>query len=215
MSAGVGGDNVMSARASGERVMSERSVESIEIDDALLQRILDPYLPHCRFLRRAVIEYDRDAPDLESRKILCRGEFEVSGPWYIQDTGHFNAVDFVICFNQIAYTTSAQCLRSGLVPGMVLDLVSESEFDRRKLQETFIAKLATSFREPMKSGRFEGRLALQKIFVRSKMIGIKVSCEFGREGNAAASGEGTLVMLRGSEEIRAQATELSRSAIPA
>ena len=43
--------------------------------------------------------------------ISAKGRFSIPDSCYIDDTGHFNAVEFNICFNQLAYVPSASASR--------------------------------------------------------------------------------------------------------
>ena len=61
----------------------------------LLRLILIPYKPHCRYFQNAFL--------------TARGEFSISESCYIAETGHFNAVEFNICFNQLSYYLIAEC----------------------------------------------------------------------------------------------------------
>ncbi|MGW6540873.1 FcoT family thioesterase [Streptomyces sp. NPDC055051] len=47
----------------------------------------------------------------DGRPLTGSGMFTIPEPCYIDDTGHFNAVEFNICYNQLAYYTLAAMIR--------------------------------------------------------------------------------------------------------
>jgi FcoT-like thioesterase domain len=54
--------------------------------------------------------------DAGRKLFTATGTFSIGESCYIDDTGHFNAVEFNICFNQLAYVAFAKCIDEGLVP---------------------------------------------------------------------------------------------------
>ena len=71
------------------------------VDPQLLARVLTPYKPHCRYLRTAAVRY------ATARSIAAAsGTFSIPESCYIASTGHFNAVEFNICYNQLTYCFS-------------------------------------------------------------------------------------------------------------
>jgi hypothetical protein len=103
-------------------------------DGALLEKILMPYKLNCRYLQKAHVEFGRlelAKPDAGNNKNLLRaeGEFSIPSSCYIVDTGHFNSVEFNICYNQLAYYLLAECVQNKLL-GNFLDWSSE-EYTRR------------------------------------------------------------------------------------
>lgn len=86
----------------------------------LLKEVLIPYKENCRYLQHASLEYlpsDPTSSIQDERKILllAKGRFSVSHSCYIADTGHFNAVEFNICYNQLAYYFIAACIQHQLL----------------------------------------------------------------------------------------------------
>src|SRR5882724_11344285 len=79
----------------------------MDISDTLVADILKPYRPHARYLRSAQITHFRDkaAEGIAANKglVTAAGRFSIPESCYIDDTGHFNAVEFNICYNQLAY----------------------------------------------------------------------------------------------------------------
>jgi FcoT-like thioesterase domain len=54
--------------------------------------------------------------DAGRKLFTATGTFSIGNSCYIEDTGHFNAVEFNICFNQLAYVAFAKCIDEALVP---------------------------------------------------------------------------------------------------
>ena len=52
--------------------------------------------------------------------ITGKGRFSIPESCYIDSTGHFNAVEFNICYNQLAYVLFAGCINAGVM-GKVRD----------------------------------------------------------------------------------------------
>src|ERR1041384_5399948 len=77
-------------------------------DDGLLAEVMRVYLPHCRYLKSAELA--------ATPELTAIGRFEIGDSCYIDDTGHFNAVEFNICYNQLAYYLIAKTVQEGLLP---------------------------------------------------------------------------------------------------
>jgi len=86
-----------------------------------LADILRPYRPHARYLKSAEITAFRaKAADDKSKTALVTagGRFSIPESCYIDDTGHFNAVEFNICFNQLAYVAFGKCLEANILKNL-------------------------------------------------------------------------------------------------
>jgi hypothetical protein len=73
---------------------------AMAVDSAVLAVVLAPYKLNCRYLLSVVAEYGQKGCSLAS----ARAEFSIPESCYIASTGHFNAVEFNICYNQLAYS---------------------------------------------------------------------------------------------------------------
>ena len=72
----------------------------------------------------------------------------------IGDTGHFNSVEFNICYNQLIYYLIAKSVQEGLLPalrGWTLD-----DFWRSQLPDILITNFSSSFKRKMRGKRFFG-----------------------------------------------------------
>ena len=57
----------------------------------------------------------RRSPGTDQKLIVGKGRFSIPESCYIDDTGHFNAVEFNICYNQLAYVLFAGVIDAGLM----------------------------------------------------------------------------------------------------
>ena len=81
------------------------------IPEELLTRVLEPYAyKGCRYLTDATYRATGDS-------MYATGNFSIPESVYIRSTGHFNAVELVLCFNQLAYSAFAPAVRRGEIDG--------------------------------------------------------------------------------------------------
>jgi hypothetical protein len=179
-----------------------KDAASIEVADDLLGLVLRPYKPHCRYLKRASI-----AAEGEDR-VTARGQFAIPESCYIASTGHFNAVEFNICYNQLAYTLMAACIEHKLV--RPLAHWSMSEYKERQLPDFLIVSFGSEFRSPMQADRFEGVVTIERVSVRRGSIFMKTSVRFDDHRGGRSRGEVMFAILNGAsgrEEREEQYTE--------
>ncbi|MFF3290934.1 FcoT family thioesterase [Streptomyces sp. NPDC003023] len=167
----------------------------------LLAKVLHPYKENCRYLESAIVDFGAESGLLEAH---C--EFRIPESCYIADTGHFNAVEFNICYNQMAYILIAEAVHSSLLDpfsAWTLD-----EYWKRQLPNVLIADFHSRFRRPMKSAAFRGVITLNSLSQRSAsrpLIILDTSCSFEDGDGGRAEGEAKLVITdpphaaRGSE----------------
>jgi len=164
------------------------------VHETLLADILSPYKSYATYLKDAVI-IDRTnetafPPDEKKHLkalVTARGRFKIPEPCYIDDTGHFNSVEFNICFNQLAYVLMAQCLREKLLKKLAS--YSYNFYKEKQLSSMFIVNFFCQFRKPINAQRFWGDLSLTKISVRGHSIFIRAYCAFYDELNGFADGD--------------------------
>jgi (3R)-3-[(carboxylmethyl)amino]fatty acid synthase len=157
-----------------------------ETDAALLAGVLQVYKPLCRYLRSATVTTDGEVA-------RCRCEFVIPESCYIDDTGHFNSVEFNICYNQMFYYLAAKSVKERLLP--VFDGWTMDDFWTRQLSDIFIANYESSFRRPI-DGRevFSGEIEIQGVrrFAvpgRRPLIWIETSCGFRDDNGGRSTGK--------------------------
>ncbi len=166
---------------------------TIEVEESFLVKVLAPYREGCRYLTSAKIEVSgQDAQNLQAH-----GTFAIDRSCYIRDTGHFNAVEFNMCYNQLAYVFFAECIRGGRLDhaaGMDMDW-----YVRAQLPNMLIVKLSSSFRKPIDSQHFEGIIRLDGIrrVVRREVdiIFLRTYCAFSDAEGGCADGQVSLACL--------------------
>lgn len=161
-------------------------------DSELLSMVLRPYRAHCQYLRTAVLEVARNQLPTVS------GDLEIGESCYIDDTGHFNAVEFNICYNQLAYYLIAKSVQEGLLPalrGWTLD-----DFWRAQLPDILITTFSSSFKRKMRGKRFFGSVSVADVVRLDKsawwqsQILLRTTCRFWDEPDGLAVGKVTIAI---------------------
>ena len=164
------------------------------VDPRLLARVLTPYKPHCRYLRSAVIRYTG------ARSIArASGTFAIPESCYIASTGHFNAVEFNICYNQLTYCLLAKCIEDRVLAafhGWTL-----AEFSRRQLSDYLIARFFSAFHKPLTAPTFQGEVEIAQVAIRRDATFMKTVCRFSDHDGGRAEGGATIAIL-GSESAK-------------
>lgn len=146
------------------------------VPQSILDEVLSPYKSHCRYLKSAVVETPATAPAAgEGPSVWARGEFKIPESWYIDDTGHFNSIEFNLCYNQLVYVLIGESARNGLLPSLAMDY---AEFRKRQLPDVLIVEFQSTFRKAMDSRSFRGTVAIERLQSRSRMHMLKTHCEF-------------------------------------
>lgn len=117
--------------------------------------VLRPYRQACQYLTTAVLEL---APD---RMPTVSGDFEIGDSCYIDDTGHFNAVEFNMCYNQLAYYPIAKSVQEALLPAMRHWTIED--FWRLQLPDILITDFRSTFKRKMRGKPFSGSVSLTDI----------------------------------------------------
>lgn len=162
------------------------------VSDSTLKSVLAPYMLHCRYLQSATVEKGSNGT-----LVKAWGKFAIAESCYIADTGHFNAVEFNICYNQLTYCLLAQAIHSRLLDA--LRTWSLPEFSRRQLSDFLIVQFNSKFRKPLNARWFEGRVEINKITALKGSLFMKTSCSFEDSLGATAEG-GALIVILGNGE---------------
>jgi FcoT-like thioesterase domain len=172
-----------------DEVKSERVV--FDDDPALLARVMRVYLPHCRYLTGAVLEATPE-PGGPARPTVT-GRFAIGDSCYIDDTGHFNAVEFNICYNQMAYYLIAKAVKEGLLPvfaGWQLE-----DFFRLQLPNILITDFHSTFKRQMRGERFSGSVTITEVLKLERserwdeLVVLRTVCRFWDETGGSCRGE--------------------------
>lgn len=160
------------------------------IPEDILEKVLEPYsYKGCRYLLDAVAQ-------VEDGSVLAEGNFTIAESAYIRSTGHFNAVELVLCFNQLAYSAFAPVIGDGMLPffdGWTLD-----DYFKHQLASMFIRTSSSRFRRPIDASKFSGRLHCKNLEIVERSVRyLRVPCviEFWDEHGGSAAGEFELAAL--------------------
>ncbi|MBE7173536.1 MAG: hypothetical protein INR73_23390 [Williamsia sp.] len=169
----------------------------MEISAAFIARILKPYRENAKYLKSAcILDYFEPSCGQEGSKdhnelVTIEGSFTIPESCYIDDTGHFNAVEFNICFNQLAYVLFGKCIQSGIFHRIVFDWeqrvnLSYESFLRYQLSSMFIAKIEGNFFRPLDSKNFKARLTIHRIMwtAQTAFVYTKISYQDERAGRS-------------------------------
>lgn len=159
-------------------------------DQELLEQVLRPYRPRCRYLRTATLTA-AGAP-AEGGRITVAGEFDIPESCYIDDTGHFNSVEFNICYNQMFYYLAAKSVAAGLPPfgGWTM-----ADFWRCQLSDFLIVDFHSTFRRAISSRRFSGEAAVVDVVewagsdVREPFTLLHTECRYWDDRGGSCRGE--------------------------
>mgnify|MGYP005724103381 CR=1 FL=1 len=126
--------------------------------------------------------------------ISGEGEFSIDESCYIADTGHFNAVEFNICYNQLAYVLFASCFQqrylSRLAPELSAKLDTSMEtYREEQLGSMMIVKFETKFRKPIDARKFRGSIKAVSASVRGGVLFANTEVEFSDDQGGSASGK--------------------------
>lgn len=127
-------------------------------DEDLLARVLGPYKDHCKYLKSAHVTADAGLA-------AARCEFAVPESCYIDDTGHLNAVEVNIAYNQMMYYLVAKSVKEGLLTGF--ETWTLDDFWRHQLPDILIARFAGSFRRPIDPRVFSGEMEFRSVARRA------------------------------------------------
>ncbi|OBK22082.1 hypothetical protein A5634_07860 [Mycobacterium asiaticum] len=164
--------------------------DTAPIEEHLLVKVLEPYAyKGCRYLIDANYKATPDS-------VLAYGNFSINEPAYIRSTGHFNAVELIMCFNQLAYSAFAPAILNEEIP--VLRGWSISDYFDLQLPSMLIKNTASRFKRMIHAQKFSARLLCQdfEVIERSlRYLSIKCDIEFWDEYGGAASGQVELAAL--------------------
>ncbi|PRI15275.1 hypothetical protein B2J96_12790 [Mycobacterium shigaense] len=164
--------------------------EFLQDDTVLLNRTMTPYT-------------GKDTVYLQRATVLRRGEIIVGAgdlgfdhSCYIEETGHFNAVEFVISYNQLIYYTLAASVRDKLIPE--LSCWTMDDYWQRQLPSVLISKMSTRFRQPINSRCYRGVLEITGIEFRNRsrpLLALQTTIEFTDDDGGSATGELEIVLV--------------------
>jgi hypothetical protein len=168
----------------------------ITIAAGFLADILKPYRAHARYLKSAEITHCNTAVPPDGAKdtslVTGTGRFSIHESCYIDDTGHFNAAEFIICYNQLAYVVFGKCIDEDLIHPFWYEkasIPSIAEYKRDQLPRMVIVSVdGVRFFKQMKSDTFRGELNIKKASVLGSTWFLQTSITFSDSEGVKAKG---------------------------
>ncbi|MFI7098968.1 FcoT family thioesterase [Streptomyces sp. NPDC050161] len=168
------------------------SAISYPTDPEILDKVLQPYKEHCKYLKSA----DVTAADGVAS---TRCTFSIPESCYIDDTGHLNSVEVNICYNQMAYYTAAAAVKWGLLEefsGWTMD-----DYWKRLLPDMLITRFQARFRRPVDPRAFGGEVVFNRLQRRASRVGdpllmINTTHRYYDDAGEGCGGEVTLALTR-------------------
>ena len=168
-----------------------RPTASMPLDQGLMDGILRVYKPHCRYLKGGRVE----TPAEGHFPVALVGEFGIDESCYIDDTGHLNAVEVNIAFNQAYYVVTAHAIQHGLVP-QLSDWTPEL-FREWYLEGSLIHDLRSTFKTVIDPRSFQGEIAIANALRTKKFVVLKLTHRFWDRNGGLAKGRVTMALGRG------------------
>lgn len=159
-------------------------------DAGLLARTMQPYVgkgaaylsdPHVRIVDGV---------------LTGTGRFCIPEPCYIDETGHFNAAEFVICYNQLMYYTLAAAVRDGLSSHFAHWTLDE--YWAKQLPDVLITSLDSKFSRPIASAGFTGEFtiaAAQERTTSRRILFLDTTIGFSDDQGGCAEGNVRLAVI--------------------
>lgn len=166
---------------------------SYSADPKLLAGVLRCYKPHCRYLTEMTVSVGGTDGIVRGLAELAIGE-----SCYIDDTGHLNAVEVNIAYNQMLYYVVAKSVREGLGP--VFSTWTMDDYWRRQLPDILITKLVSRFRWPVNPRRFFGEFEITRATQRRlrqqspPLIALDTAFRFWDDHHGRSDGEVTVAI---------------------
>lgn len=177
--------------------MRSLGTPSRPVAEDFLARILGPYKDRCRYLQRASYALaDPGAPRDIARPsplIAAHGAFRIEESSYIADTGHLNAVDLNICYNQLAYLLLGLCIRERASPAVAH--LTLDDYYARQLPDVLIHDIASSFKRSISPASFEGEVSILEALNTERFVYFKTGGRFWDEGGGLAKARMSLAIL--------------------
>ncbi|WP_298088354.1 FcoT family thioesterase [uncultured Corynebacterium sp.] len=176
-------------------------------DDALFHRCLDPYrAKDCIYLKSSSVDVCAELPvdgagATGPAAIVGRGTFRIGESCYIDDTGHFNAAEFVISYNQLMYMSLCEAVASGRNPifrGWTID-----DYWARQLPDVLIQQLDTRYSRPINARDYRAEFRVTGLDVSRLDRGIlklRTEIEFSDDHGGRARGTVLLALTNTPDE---------------
>ena len=172
---------------------------TLSFDSALLERLLAPYKSHCRYIRDLTLQYPSNRrpphPDDRASWITIEGRCGISGSCYINDTGHLNAVEFNISYNQLLYAGLTASVQHSLIAE--LQHWSLEDWWSRQLPDVLIIDYHARFRRPMCPRAFHGRFEIRQVVPKrhKHLVLLHTACQMGDDNGGSSDADVVIALV--------------------
>lgn len=160
-------------------------------DRELMDRVLVPYKPHCQYLKSARVSVADPAGAAPLVAAQC--ELAISESCYIDDTGHFNSVEFNICFNQMMYYVLAKAVKERLHPALAAWTMDD--YWAKQLPDVLIVDFRSTFKRPVNAARFHGEIEFTELRRGTRNLYLRTHCRFRDDRGGHCEGSVDLVVV--------------------
>lgn len=160
-----------------------------ENDTTLMKTVLKPYKSHCHYLRSSEVLKTHN-------RVSAVSEFSIPESCYIDDTGHFNSVEFNICYNQMMYYSIAKSVKEGVMPEFKQWALSD--FWSKQLPDILITRFSSKFKRPINARKFYAAIEYERSLVSRKKdptLFLKTTCKFWDDQHGLAEGNIDLAVV--------------------
>lgn len=179
------------------------AIERWEMSPERLAHVLRVYRNNCKYLKQLSFQYTPTSAgvsaDESEASIVAHGELSIPESCYIDSTGHFNAVEFQICANQIMYALGAECARLRLVRAFG-DMDLEGYYERQ-LSNVLITNVTAAFLRVMNPRQFRGRVQLDRSYCMRDRVFWECTVMYSDDDGGLA--DGNIVATIGLGEMMA------------
>jgi len=151
----------------------------IEISSELIEKVLRPYKPECRFLKSASLDYPR-----------ISGVFLIGQTYYHTPTlKHATDIEIQLCLNQLLYAGVAEMMEKQSIPEL-----EGLSFGELREENMLIVKSEKRFKKPIKTDReIFGEIGVDKWRSYGRLLVAQTNFQFE---NRSCFGNLELVIIR-------------------
>lgn len=169
-------------------MLVDEVVRSGGVSREAIDSILRIYSPDCRYVRSATLEADNlDSP---TKRVCVRAELAVPYCYYALDKrgpSHFNATDFLLCFNQLTYVFLSEGSQQGFLPELRLETFED--FREAQVERCLISKFSDiTFKRPINPRSFRGQVASERMRSSQGTVFYSLHSQFEDDSRGFAEG---------------------------
>lgn len=180
-------------------IADRQALVSYPTDEELMARVLRCYKPNCRYLTAMTLSVTAEPDGGEDGTVRGLADLSIGESCYIDDTGHLNAVEVNIAYNQMYYYVIAKSVAEGLGP--IFSAWTMADYWRHQLPDMLITHWVSRFRRQIDRSRFSGELKLGQAKQRRltstgpALIAMDTAFRFWDDRDGRVDGEVTVAIV--------------------